>query len=72
MATVIPAMIAGGAQYFGKNIPGIHDINVPPTSPVQAGPGGQAFNASPESYQLDKPFIDNLLRQERARISGEN
>jgi hypothetical protein len=69
MNDVIPAMIAGGAPYFGKNLPGLKDIDVSPAGNLMAS-GSNDYNPNPESYQLDKGFIADLLRSEHSRISG--
>jgi hypothetical protein len=69
MNDVIPAMIAGGASYFGKNLPGLKDIDVSPPGNLMSS-GSNEYNPNPESYQLDKGFIADLLRSEHSKISG--
>jgi hypothetical protein len=69
MSDVIPAMIAGGAPYFGKNLPGLKDIDVAPAGNMMPS-GSDDYNPNPESYQLDKGFISHLLRSEHRQISG--
>jgi hypothetical protein len=71
MSQVIPALIAGGSQYFGRNLPSIQDYDVSPSRMAQ--PASAAYSRpSPDAYQLDNQFIDGLLKQEHARISGED
>jgi len=71
MSQVIPALIAGGGPYFGKNLPGIQDIDVSPsTTTTQPASGAANLRPSPESYQMDRQFIDGLLRMEHSKISG--
>jgi len=70
MDTVIPAMIASGSQYFGKSLASIKDHEV---TPSRTAVSGTAYvRPSAESYQLDNQFISSLLKQEHAKISGEN
>jgi hypothetical protein len=71
MEQVIPALIAGGAPFFGKNLPGIQDIDVSPSRAAQLASVTAYVRPSPESLQLDKQFIDGLLKQEHSKISGE-
>jgi hypothetical protein len=71
MDDVIPALIAGGGPYFGKNLPNVQELKVSPltrtTRPVVET---TSFLPSPEAYQLDKQFVDGLLKAERGKISG--
>ncbi|HEY1765968.1 MAG TPA: hypothetical protein VGF85_13675, partial [Opitutaceae bacterium] len=71
MDTVIPSLIAGGGQYFGKSIPNIRDVYIQGLRyPPQAV--ATSYNPpAPESIQLDKGFIKHLLKQERVKISGQ-
>jgi hypothetical protein len=66
---VIPALIAGGGQYFGKNLTNMREVSVPPVR--TASSASAAAQAQPEAYQLDKGFVDNLLKQEYVKISGQ-
>jgi len=72
MDTVIPALIAAGGPYFGKNFSSMKEIEVTPSKTAPAASENANFRPSPESYQLDKQFIDGLLKQEHAKVSGEN
>jgi hypothetical protein len=65
-------MIAGGAQFFGKNLPSIQDIDVSPSRAAQLASVTAYDRPSPESLQLDKQFIDGLLKQERIKVSGQD
>jgi|CZKI01.1.fsa_nt_gi hypothetical protein len=67
---VIPALIAGGGLYFGKNFTNMQDIEGSLGKPAQPAAEAAYARPLPESYQLDKQFISNLLKQEHRRISG--
>jgi hypothetical protein len=68
MDEVIPALIAAGTPYFGKNLDTMQDIETTLAVPARTG---AAFARTPnDSFQLDGRFIDGLLRQQRVRISG--
>lgn len=73
MSEVIPPLIAKGAQYFGKD--SLDVLNYKTT--LGKGPGtavATAYAAQPslESYNLEKPLLESLMRQQRVRYSGEN
>jgi hypothetical protein len=70
MEEVIPALLAAGGRYFGKNFTEIQDIDAPGTPAAQPVSSAAHARPSPETYQLDKDFLDGLLKQERARFSG--
>jgi len=67
---VIPALIAGGGQYFGKNFTNMQDVEASISNAAQPAAGTAYAQPRPESYQLDKGFIDSLLKQEHRKISG--
>jgi hypothetical protein len=69
MDAVIPALIAGGGPYFGKNLSNMREVSVPPARMAPSAVSGA--QPQPESYQLDKGFVENLLKQEHVRISGQ-
>lgn len=67
MNEVIPAMIARGAPFFGKDLPEVRTLEATPHAAPAAAP---APAATPESLHLDKAFIDTLLRSEHENFSG--
>jgi hypothetical protein len=68
MDEVIPALITGGSVFFGKDITEPRLVEVTPRSvPAAAGP---VPGASAEALNLDRQFIDGLLKAEHARFSG--
>jgi len=72
MDEVIPTLIANGGQYFGKNFTDLRDF----TSPlVKSAPMAVATAYTPpamEALQLDKHFVESVLKQERVKFSGIN
>jgi hypothetical protein len=70
MQEVIPALIAGGGPYFGKDFTNMQDIEGSLAKPTQPALETAYARPLPESYQLDKQFISNLLKQEHRKISG--
>ena len=69
MNEVIPALIAGGAPYFGKNLPNVESVEATPRA-IPPGSGTSELRVSPESLRLDSQFIDGLLKEERDKFSG--
>ncbi|HXQ80815.1 MAG TPA: hypothetical protein VN775_05870 [Opitutaceae bacterium] len=67
---VIPALLAAGGSYFGKNFPNMQDVEGSLSKTAQPTSGTAYVQPSPDSYQLDKPFIDGLLKREHQKISG--
>ena len=71
MYEVIPPLIAAGGPFFGKDL---SDSRFVKTSLSKAPPvsGAEASNVqpSPGSYNLDGPFIQAILKRERAKVSG--
>lgn len=70
MDEVIPTLIAGGAPYFGKDLTGLKDITMAPSKPAQLAMATAYVAPSTDSLQLDKHFIDSLLKKERVKASG--
>jgi hypothetical protein len=71
MQEVIPALIAGGSQYFGKNFTTMQDIEVSLSKAPPLAQGASYSQPTPEAYQLDKQFLYGLLKQEHRKISGQ-
>jgi hypothetical protein len=67
---VIPALIAAGGPYFGKNFTNMQDVEGTLAQPAQLAVEAAYTPPRPESYQLDKQFTFNLLKQEHRKISG--
>ncbi len=68
MDEVIPALLAGGAPFFGKDLPDVRTVEVTPHAVQGAGAPGPGF--SPEALHLDRQFIDTLLKSEHQNFSG--
>jgi len=67
MDQVIPALLAGGAPYFGKDLESVRTVEVTPG----AVPQGQAVPAATaDSLHLDNDFINGLLKGEHDNFSG--
>lgn len=68
MNQVIPALIAGGAPYFGKSLDHVKTVEVTPA----AVPQGSAAPAAvtPDSLHLDNDFVNGLLKSEHDNFSG--
>jgi len=69
MDEVIPALIAGGAPYFGKDLPDVKTVEVTPSGASRA-PGAPAEAVTPASLNLDGQFMDGLLKNEHDSFSG--
>ena len=67
MDEVIPALIAGGAPYFGKDLPGVKTVEVTPKA-ISQGSGASAVTQ--DSLHLDGQFINGLLKSEHDNFSG--
>jgi len=68
MDEVIPALLAGGAPYFGQDVTEPKIVETTPRAlPAAASP---ATAATAESLGLDRQFIDALLRHEHVTFSG--
>jgi hypothetical protein len=67
MDEVIPALVAGGAPYFGKDLPGVKTVEVTPKTVSQ---GSSAPAVTPDSLHLDSQFINGLLKSEHDNFSG--
>lgn len=68
MKDVIPAMIMGGAAYFGKDLPDVKTIEVTPGQPSAAT--GAGARASLDALHLDKAFVGGLIQAEHDAFSG--
>jgi hypothetical protein len=68
MDQVIPALIAGGAPYFGKDLDRVKTVEVTPAA-VPQGSGAPAA-VTPDSLRLDGQFINGLLKSEHDNFSG--
>jgi hypothetical protein len=71
MDTVIPALIASGGQYFGKELPDIRDVGVSPAKMAQPVATSANIQTSSDLFRGEKEFVDNLLKQEHIKISGQ-
>jgi hypothetical protein len=69
MDQVIPALLAGGAPYFGKNLTDVPSIKVSLRAAPQVS-GAPASEASAGSGQLDGQVIQALLKGEHGTFSG--
>jgi hypothetical protein len=68
MDEVIPALLAGGAPYFGQDVTEPKIVETTPRAlPASAV---SAMPASAESLNLDRQFIDGLLKAEHVSFSG--
>jgi hypothetical protein len=70
MDEVIPALIASGGPFFGKNFTDLKNVTAPLSKPAQLAMAAVYAPPAPESLQLDKHFIDGLLKSERVKVSG--
>jgi len=71
MDEVIPALIAGGGPFFGKNYIDLRSVSAPLLKPAQPATAAAYVRPTPEAFQLDKQFVDSLLKKEHERISGQ-
>jgi hypothetical protein len=69
MDEVIPALIAGGAPYFGRNLENVKTVEVTP-GPAPQRSGATGTVATPDSLHLDGQFINSLLKREHDNFSG--
>lgn len=76
MSQALPALLRGGASYFGRNFAKPQTVNEPivPAGHVHVGtPTVEAFLPPPEvRQQMNQPYLDHLVRQETRRFSGEH
>jgi hypothetical protein len=68
MDQVIPAMVAGGAPYFGKSLDHVKTVEVTPAAVPQGSAAPAA--ATPDSLHLDGDFINGLIKGEHDNFSG--
>jgi hypothetical protein len=75
MADALPALLNGGAPYFGHNMKDTLGITAPlfPTVPAAAGIANmEEFLPPPEvAGQLDESYLHNLMQQEQIEFSGD-
>jgi hypothetical protein len=71
MDTVIPALIATGGQYFGKELADIRDVQASPSKTAQPVAANATVQTSAGLFQGEKEFVDNLIKQEHVKISGQ-
>jgi len=75
MDEVLPALLRGGAQYFGRNFPDRQHERVPLTPAPAAGPAAAPapMPAPPPEIvkQLDAAFVGNLVGQEHELFTGD-
>jgi len=71
MDTVIPALIATGGQYFGKELQDIRDVGVSPSKTAQPVATSASVQTSSDLFRGEKEYVDNLLKQEHIKISGQ-
>jgi hypothetical protein len=67
MEEVIPALAAGGAPYFGRDIEEPKTVETTP----RAVPAAAAAAATAESLNLDRRYMDGLLKAEHTSFSGQ-
>ena len=67
MDEVIPALIAGGAPYFGRNLDNVKTVEVTPQGVPQ---GQEAPAVTADTLHLDADFLNGLLKSEHDNFSG--
>lgn len=71
VSEVIPSLVASGAPFFGKDLRDVRIVKTSLTARTPSGSGEPSnLQSSAESYNLDNPFIQSLLKRDRARVSG--
>jgi len=70
MDEVIPTLIANGGPYFGKNLTDLKDLTASLSKPAQMAVPTAYAPPALESLQLDKHFVDGLLKSEHVKVSG--
>lgn len=68
MDEVIPALIAGGAPFFGRNLSDVQTVEVTPRAAPTGG--APAPGVSPDALHMDRQFINTLLKSEHQSFSG--
>lgn len=75
MSDALPALLRGGANYFGRNYPEAQTVreSTVPSGRVHVGtPTVESFLPPPEvKQQMNHPYLDRLMRQETKRFTGE-
>ncbi len=71
MADALPALLRGGAPYFGRDLNKLQTVAAPLIAGNRAAPGAQQF--SPPSGMvgsLDENFLRELMKREHTEFSG--
>ena len=71
MADALPALLQGGAPYFGRDLNKLQTVAAPLIAGNRAAPGAQQF--SPPSGMvgsLDENFLRELMKREHTEFSG--
>jgi hypothetical protein len=75
MAEALPAMLSGGAPYFGRNLKDTQNFKAPLFPAGLAGTGAstaQEFLPPPEvARQLDESYMRHLIHEEYLEFSGD-
>jgi hypothetical protein len=75
MAEALPALLSGGAPYFGRNLKDTQNFKAPLFPAGLAGTGAstaQEFLPPPEAArQLDEHYLHHLMHQEYLEFSGD-
>jgi len=71
MEQVIPPLLSKGSSFLGADSPNIANIQATLEAKSTALGISAGTPPTPESYHIDRLYLDSLLRQERAQISGE-
>lgn len=74
MDEVLPALIRGGAPYFGRNLPEAATVRVPliPATVASTAPAPAPMPAPAAAGQLDAVYVGNLVSQEHRLFAGED
>ena len=71
MEQVIPPLLSKGSSFLGADSPNVANIQATLEAKSTAIGISAGTPPTPESYHIDRLYLDSLLRQERAQISGE-
>ena len=71
MADALPALLQGGAPYFGRNLGDLQNVTTPLVSGSPAAPGAQQFSPpSGRAGPLDENYLRELMKKEHTEFSG--
>ncbi len=70
MLQVIPPLISKGAPYFGQDLAEVPMLDATLEAHPAAAPDSFKFQPTPETFGLDRQLLLQVIRHERARISG--